>query len=409
MTKVTLIAVTIQMSSRWSVGGVAVADEAVKLPVVVDPRGGTIRPWLPGASVAGSLRHHFGDQADRWLGPEPGGYEQITGDKQRVASPLWILGCIGCNKVEVGYSGSTRINEARGAAESGSLRTQQWAGPTEITIACECSGATPELVDLLATWRPVFGRGRSAGLGQGRVRKVRAATLDLSVEDQLRWWLTSRQQWYRAEASAPVEEICRDPDDTDDAAGIELEVREPVRIGDGAKDRVLTILRVGDNAVIPGSSWKGIFRHRIAVILDALGAPDREEICQRIFGSTEYGRGRLSFGESYVTDPRLIRHTHVAIDRVTGGARDGALFTTESLAPGTRLSLTIRWDDHPVLPPAVSNLVAHVLRDLHEGLVSVGGMGSRGYGWVQLVHPMPDLQAVDVNELRTELEAHHAR
>lgn len=409
MTKVTLIAVTVQMSSRWSVGGVAMADEAVKLPVVVDPRGGTIRPWLPGASVAGSLRHHFGDQAVRWLGPEPGGYEQITGDKQRVASPLWILGCIGCDKVEVGYSGSTKINEARGAAEAGSLRTQQWASPAEITIACECSDATTELVDLLATWRPVFGRGRSAGLGQGRVRTVRAAILDLSVGDQLRWWLTSRQQWYRAEVTAPVEEICLCLKDTENLAGIELEVREPVRIGSGVKDKTLSIFRVGADAAIPGSSWKGVFRHRVAAILDTLGVPDREEICQRIFGSTEHGRGRLFFGETYVTDPTVVERTHVAIDRITGGAREGALFSTEALAPGTRLSLRICWDGNPVLPPAVGNLVAHVLRDLDDGLISVGGMGSRGYGWVQLVHPMPEPQPVDVNELRTELEADHAR
>ena len=45
---------------------------------------------------------------------------------------------------------------------------------------------------------------------------------------------------------------------------------------------------------------------------------------------------------------------------------------------GAKLTLHIKGVGEPASP--VGNLIRHVVRDLHDGLVSVGGMGTRGYG-----------------------------
>ena len=51
----------------------------------------------------------------------------------------------------------------------------------------------------------------------------------------------------------------------------------------------------------------------------------------------------------------------------------------------------------------VENLLNHVIRDLSEGVIGVGGHGSRGYGWVARSGDPPALGAVDVPALYAAL------
>lgn len=110
------------------------------------------------------------------------------------------------------------------------------------------------------------------------------------------------------------------------------------------------------------------------------------------------GRGPLWFGDSPLPDNNCVQRSHVAIDRFTGGARQGALFKVKAVRPGVNLTLRYRWERGQI-PPAVANLINHVLRDLHDGLATVGGMGTRGYGWVTLRSP----EAVPVEAVSLEV------
>jgi CRISPR/Cas system CSM-associated protein Csm3 (group 7 of RAMP superfamily) len=105
-----------------------------------------------------------------------------------------------------------------------------------------------------------------------------------------------------------------------------------------------------------------------------------------LFGSATK-RGRLAFRDSTITGSQRQTRNHVAIDRISGGARDKLLFTDEVVVAG-RISLTIT-----CLGPVAEwqrNLLLHVVRDIHDGLIGVGGGAQRGQGTLRLAdasHP----------------------
>ena len=167
-----------------------------------------------------------------------------------------------------------------------------------------------------------------------------------------------------------------------------MRVVEPLHVGsdnERGDNPIQPILRCtgrGGRPYIPGSSWKGVFRHRLTFILDAVGASptERKLIVGALFGHSSVGRGVLRFHDSDLVAEGSVTQTHVAIDRFTGGAREGSLFTFEAVPRGVEFTLTIEGQEGL---PTVGNMLDHVLRDLSEGLIGVGGHGSRGYGWIE--------------------------
>jgi CRISPR/Cas system CSM-associated protein Csm3 (group 7 of RAMP superfamily) len=424
--KTTLIRVTLPIEQRWAVGRVPNAAEGVHLPVVVDPRNGS--PYVPASGLAGALRRHLGsDLAVKWLGPEPPGFEERTGDRPRERSPLAILGTIASvdgQPPATELRGATSIDPDRAAAKRRGLRTEQWSHPATILVALAHEGdADPDLLDRLASWTPVVGRGASTGMGSARVEQVEHLTLDLADSDQFTWWLNHRSDWLQnAESEAPPVTPSEPRSGTGTRGGhawtISWEVAEPVHIGTEASSHptaagrpALPTLMLGGRPLIPGSSWKGVFRHRVHVILATLEAPRADAILNHLFGSEQAGRGLLGFEDTLVElqgsvmGGRMLRRTHVAIDRFTGGARDSALFEVEAIPTRTPIGLTVRSEDP--LPGCVRNLLGHVFRDLDEGLIGLGGMVTRGYGGLRLVAGF-DLNAitpVDLTQLADLLDA----
>lgn len=410
----TMIRVTLTISGRWAVGGVPVPGKDIDLPLLVDPRcdgpdGG--RPHVPGASLAGSLKRHLKHLGTEWLGSEPPDREERTGTVEATPSRLSLLGTSPV-EASIGSRGATAVDGERGAAQAHTLRFEQWAAPTTLLVAMQHEGAAdPRLLAALASWRPHVGRGRTSGLGSAQVDVVEHVTVDLAETDQLQWWLTERATWLRGEAAAPPGsssgELAGTSVDLANKLVLSWRVEEPVHIGwrpsdEGrAKQTTATLtLRAGERLLIPGSSWKGVFRHRVEAILSVLGIPEIEvaALLGYLFGSLEGGRGVLAFSDSYAEEGVTLTRSHVAIDRFTGGAQDGLLYSVEAIAPGATLDLTI--GVHDGVGEAVVGLLWHVARDLHDGLIGVGGHSTRGYGSVTLTSPPDDLAPVDVAALR---------
>ena len=381
--KVTLIAVHARLTSRWAVGTVAAADDEVKLPVLVDPR--TNQPWIPGSSIAGSLKRHLEEKGDDWLGPDPQGFEQLTGNGERVASRLAVLGAIVA--AERDTSGSTEIDPRRGAASGRTLRSYEWSARTTLTIAFQHDGDRSEdLMKSLKSWRPHIGRGRGTGMGECEVLRVDDFTVDLNTEDGLKFWLGERSGWFTNRPAVAAAARA-----TSGWTTIQFTAKEPLHVGNGERIQVGThtehaiVAHAGGGApLVPGTAWKGVFRHRARTILEAVGADESQVTAVEtgLFGSQGTGRGALWFGETDLSAGCITR-THVAIDRFTGGARDGSLFTVRAVKRGTDVPLRVRWNRGD-MPGPVRNLMLHVARDLHDGLATVGGMGTRGYGWLEL-------------------------
>lgn len=437
-----VIKVTLEIGSPWAVGAVSARDD-VDLPILLDPRRpADFRPYLPATSLVGPLRDHLGGEAAAyWLGPEPGALDD-SGKPLRVPSRLWALGTRLSPDQRVEQFSTTAIDAERGAALDGSLRSQQRATvsvgerprsvggqPSTLDWYLMAEEEVPDtLIDRLRTWQPFLGRGRGTGLGLARVASVTLVTLDLTDPDQLTWWLTGRHAWMNGHSDQTPDGAARatagDPWREPPSRTYRWEVVEPVAVGsdqpgeaqtsDGRPSTVPRPVRRGGDGtpILPGSSWRGVFRHRLALIMTAVGLPfeDRAEIIKHLFGSASDSasgvqrgrRGRLRFLESVFAPPadggEVLERSHVAIDRISGGAARGLLFQVTAVRPGSTCTSVIESDDP--LEPAYENLLDHVARDIGDGLVGVGGLVTRGYGTLRQIEPRP-VRPVDVDELRS--------
>lgn len=153
------------------------------------------------------------------------------------------------------------------------------------------------------------------------------------------------------------------------------------------------------DVVIPGSSIKGVFRNRVERLLEGscnvfdktcfykvneLGEGSNiqdkyKASCPacRLFGSMAL-KSRVEFKDAFpVKDTvRMSTRYNVAIDRVTGAAKKGALVESEVLEEGVfNVEIVLRnfflWQ---------LKAIFQVFLDINEGYVSFGGMSSRGLG-----------------------------
>jgi len=145
--------------------------------------------------------------------------------------------------------------------------------------------------------------------------------------------------------------------------------------------------RVTERFVIPGSSVKGAFRHAMYGICLARGLEKKgaEQAMNALFGYAEGGsaqRGKLSFSEASLGDVRPLSVPHVAIDRFSGGALDGALFSEGPVwKQGMPVSISVSFER---LSPAEAALLFHALFDMAEGSLPLGGGSGRGCGRLSL-------------------------
>ncbi len=399
------------------------------------------RPHLPGTSLAGALRalvrDYAGDEvASQFFGRlTPKDPASTTVDA--VASAIWVLGStlMSAEDPRLGVRQSTAIDRDRGAALAHTLRREEvlaagsrfevflrWDDPDD--------GQLADFLAHLAAWRPLLGHGVTRGRGRVRIDEVGYGLLDLQDADDLARWLRSDgPDLLRSVATrpAPAGKAVSSPD----RLQIPVTIDGPLRVGtgqstsdDGAGVAVARVYRDGDRIVIPGSGLKGLLRSRCEFILRSVGVRPRPCLDQRcgqcwpcgVFG---YGggddpaahsvgfRGLVRVLEAVVTTPSevdpVVRRTHVAVDRFTGGARDEQLFTVEALESGTfTLTIELLAGLTPVQEGQLRALLRLVLADLGDGLVGIGSAVTRGYGSVTPalgeVAPgtVPDLAAAQV-------------
>lgn len=209
---------------------------------------------------------------------------------------------------------------------------------------------------------------------------------------------------------------------------------EPLMVGAGRAtlldptDLVIAKLRNANDEefpFIPGSSWKGALRSYAIKLMRSQGL----EVCDGLPRSThlkgnEFKRfdesktpaesitenianiisgianakprvclacmifgapGLASHARFYDSYPvggyRLGYRTMVAIDRRTGTARRRALFSVEYVEPGAEFSFRVELIN---LPNYAVGVIAESLLDMDNGLLKVGGLKTRGFGWVRI-------------------------
>ncbi len=426
---ITLLWMEIAVEPGWAVGAVPLDDPALDRDLLTDHQG---RPWVPGSSLAGSLRAHLRAHDEiagttletHLMGSRPPQHHDDTADP----SPLWILGTRFTPDVDPGPStpggehpaaveivGQTAIDRTRGAATATTLRySRAVASGGNLTAFLRYDG---ELTDTeraaLASWNPTIGRDRTTGSGRARLSALRFGVIDPTTPGGRQLWLThTGESLVRAVATTEIPGVTC----TDQAwLTADLVIEDALLVGDPRPTGPARPRMRGGRPLVPGSTWKGVFRARVEYILRSLYGD--QAVCHgpegcgncpvcEVFGH-RHRRGLLVFADSVVdtrdapgAPPGSSPRTQVGIDRVTGGACDGLLFECEPVTAGR---LQLRIDLLGAVDEWVRPAIKHVLRDLHDGVIGVGSRVTRGMGTLRLATDPPAPGPLRVPALENDL------
>jgi CRISPR/Cas system CSM-associated protein Csm3 (group 7 of RAMP superfamily) len=399
---ITLAALRLTAVEPFAITAPEVA-EASDLPVVCDPRTGHL--VLPGTTVAGSLRAHTArtfdlSHAAKWFGPEVGPNGSIDASSRvRIVGALLhdnngspVAATIANLQVQ------TAIDRKRKAASLHSRR-DSLVVPAGVQLSVfiriddlDVAGVDGnEILDLFASWAPTLGRAKTSGHGKMRLDTCTFGTIDLSVPAQ-RW------QWITLHGSALFDAVCTksrviSKSATTPVVSQRFRIVDPLRIGGGLSDVAPANLRklptrrtMGGRELAPydGSSLKGVLRSRCEFIVNSIrlarGLGPDNSIVDEIFGSVS-SRGIVRFLDAPVLDALVGQRHHVAIDRVSGGARKSALYVDEVFEDG-KLTLSLETIDGASIPPHAVELLGVAFNDICDGFVGIGSSTGRGYGTI---------------------------
>ena len=242
--------------------------------------------------------------------------------------------------------------------------------------------AVKKLTDWLAGGIRV-GALTSKGFGKISVSDVKASFYDFRDFADVRRWLLreAAEKSYAGQKSSGRRAPGIFSVDASFAVRGSLIVRENnVDANDKIKARQK---KSGADFLLPGTSLKGVLRHRAEEILDILKKPagmlDGLMGCSRESGGQ---KSRFLVDETYFRDGvKAAAHARNRIDCFTGGTVDSVLFTEEPVwqkEKGTpTLSLHYEIRDYA---PWEAGLALYLLRDLWQGNIAVGGESSVGRG-----------------------------
>ncbi len=166
-----------------------------------------------------------------------------------------------------------------------------------------------------------------------------------------------------------------------------------------------------DCLVIPGSSVKGAIAHRVAFHFNAIkgfwadkiDAQQRKRLenenpaVKQLFGycldhdrkedEAAGQRGNVLIDDIFIDDQtkQQLLH-HVSIDRFTGGARSGFLFSERPVWKSARIPLVLTLKNRNKLDPEARKALIRTITDLCSGRLQLGAGSGRGHGFFSAVN-----------------------
>lgn len=235
-----------------------------------------------------------------------------------------------------------------------------------------------------------FGGGGSNGLGRFNVDKVEKIDYILYEKTCLKNYLNNK-----SDNSIDVTSQVKNIELNDNIVAISIKgefctpflIREPNFSNDIEVDG--RNLKSKDQYIIPGSSFKGVFRAKIEKIADFHG---KKNTILKLFGDSfdenednkrkkKHKKSRLSFSENFIDEKAdSVIYNRVKIDKFTGGVISQALINEVPIIGKTEFKIIYEKYNNELLDNFVLGLLSLTIRDLGTGDLSIGGGFSVGRG-----------------------------
>jgi CRISPR/Cas system CMR subunit Cmr4 (Cas7 group RAMP superfamily) len=393
-------------------------------------------PMIPGTSLAGVLRHSFSKLADKGnlaaiFGDSKGG-DSGTGSLLKVSPALMMLdlqtvseGLILDNSwdalklqfEQLPVRQHVRMNDKGVAEKNGLFDNEVIFKGTRFIFELELTDLSgsfekdwQEIIEIINSPEFRIGAGTRNGYGGLKVLKVQNLKLDLSR--QMKAYLELSPSFNNIEWVADIRDL--DPkSENKSKTHYRLELTpDPFFIfgsGYGDEDVDKTPLeeevilytskgiKFEKQTVVPGSSIKGALTHRVAYHYnkrperwannEAPKIGNENKAVATLFGKAGKDIKEPSAGKVYINDIFLTSEevksdkilNHVAIDRFTGGALEGALFSEKvSYLKKEVLQIDVFLDDQ--VEKEYVEVLETALMDICKGLLPLGGLTTKGHG-----------------------------
>ena len=401
-------------------------------------------PFIPGTTIAGLLRHTLGKEEEKYMGSQQMGSPLIITEAKMLDSDGTVLdGIISQDRLgsmflsnfrELPIRQHAKIGDRGATVKGGKFDEEVVLKGTRFCFEMEMLSSNKndevkfkEMLDTLNSDTFRIGSGSRSGFGEIEVvgGQCLYKFIDLTDKEQKEWYL-KKSSSLSGEWQDPETIKLNKPISTDCLTYIlQLNPTDFILFGSGFGNDKADMTFVKESFVdwsggtaqmknreqvilIPASSVKGALSHRIAfhynkikgIFADTLAEGKKiddfvgknNEAVKAVFGSEgEKGpEGRMQNklrGNVLISD--IIQESsasskilnHVSIDRFTGGAIDGALFSEEALfAKEQSFELKLLVYSDAFKDEKVKTAFEETLKDLCSGMLPLGGGVNRGNG-----------------------------
>lgn len=400
-------------------------------------------PFIPGTTIAGLLRHTLGKDEEKYMGSQEMGSPLIITEARMLDEEGKVLdGILSQEKLSSYFLSNFRQLPIRQHAKIGHrgatikggkfdeeivLKGTRFCFEMETLSDKDDDAKFKELLNTLNSDTFRIGSGSRSGFGEIKVVGSQCQYKKINLEDlqQKDWYLKKSSSLSEAWQDAEILKLEKPSANDWTSYTLLLKPVDFILFGSGfgndkadmtfvretfidwsktpaqAKDRECVVL-------IPASSVKGALSHRVAfhynklkekfadtltgseTIKDFVGK--NNAAVKAIFGSEgeKDAQGKMQnkqrgnvlmsdiIQEATIT-PKILNH--VSIDRFTGGAIDGALFSEEALyAKGQTFELNLLVSNRAFEDKDVETAFENTLKDLCSGMLPLGGGVNRGNG-----------------------------
>lgn len=388
-------------------------DSLVDTSILKDSLEG--KPLLPGSTLSGAIRSKLRAMNVDTKPLFGGESNDDNGDQ----SSLIVFDSIASNKPEIEFRDGVKIKPESGIAEDNCKFDYEVipAGtifPARFELIVPSEAKEKELVSLLylalrSLSNISLGFKKSRGLGKLKFDEIKVKRYSMNIRDGAMEWLLS-DYLNPLKGITTAFRVDNIKNELEKILGISIEkeyynncvlsfsadftIPDGVSIrssGKNADDPDSVHLTSNGKPIISGTSLAGSLRHQALRIANTVKEGNGKTWVNKLFGpDIKKGQkninahiSKIKVSESFLEGGEDIRVSRIKIDRFTQGVYPGALFD-EQINRNGKFSVELILEDKKITD-AEKGLFLLLIKDLVDGVITIGGSSSIGRGRVEAV------------------------